>query len=762
MRIFREKLIGCIVLTIAFLLAGCKAQNTATEDNLEKKDVVSEMTEYELLSDIDLAWKDNSLDDWQAIFNLPMEEIKEDGEQLSGTVKYFVCEKGAIRFKNHLAGSYKKNWSGVSGTSVQGSEFAEKIVLDTERVGMQIDLMGPIAGTEDYIAYWEERDENNEITGQEFYKLTESYEKKGEIKVQEKVEGSIVSIAADSKGNYHVLLREGGADGVTYIIISPKGDRIFSALGSFDKSLRILNDGRVVVCEEINKNNKVEGYRFLETDIEKGILNEFATLSLQKMIEETNTREYWPFYVTAKSVNELIWCGKEGLYLCNAQGEQTKLIYRWSNHGIVLESIKDVYAKKDGTIEVIYEDSDGVSYLLLQPTQEQTEIKSITFAVRSINKDAYLSAVSAFNKKYSTYNIELKDDYDETALLTQLGAGDGPVLIDSSLTGFDSLGKLWQPLDGYLHKTGLDLELLPQALDLGKIDGKTYGIVTNFFVRTLIVRDEKLLGWNYNRFLNAVEEFDGVIFTYDYSRERTDYRSTFFDILSNGLDDNFYINPEDDSLIFGSKEFERILKLSERAKKKSTSEVESELQNGRVLCEIYNVARVADLARLSTRLDNGDYVNGYPTINGAKYLITANNPIVVRATAAAEEKQMAYTFLKILLSYDSAIQPINNNSNTMFSVRKDVLEKQFDVYEREYSWSKSDDNIDEMEKPDKEKDRLLLEKILSNSAVQKAFPSGLKDIFDEEFGMYLENKISGALLEKHLKNRVGLYIEENK
>ena len=129
----------------------------------------------------------------------------------------------------------------------------------------------------------------------------------------------------------------------------------------------------------------------------------------------------------------------------------------------------------DGTIEILYQDVGGRNYVVLKPTENKEELKSITIAVSPYNKNAYLSAAAYFVQKYPQYNVIVKDDYDETSLLTQLGAGEGPVLIDTELTGFENLEKLWQPLDGFLEASGLAKEVIPEALELGKIGGVTYG-----------------------------------------------------------------------------------------------------------------------------------------------------------------------------------------------------------------------------------------------------------------------------------------------
>ena len=113
--------------------------------------------------------------------------------------------------------------------------------------------------------------------------------------------------------------------------------------------------------------------------------------------------------------------------------------------------------------------------------------------------------VVEFNKRYPRYHVELKSDYDETALLTELTAGKGPVLIDTLLTGFEEQEQQWEPLDAIMEQLGITEELLPSVLDMGRIHGALYGVVTDFRLRTLITGDSTLKDWDYDAFLQCVE-----------------------------------------------------------------------------------------------------------------------------------------------------------------------------------------------------------------------------------------------------------------
>ena len=110
----------CFTITLVMAACGRAGTSVSAPSDIPKEQIKdnSDVPEnYEFLGEVELAWKDNSLDDWQAVINLPLKELKADGEQLGGAIRYFAGEGGAVRFKNHLVGSYKKT----------GAELAESI-----------------------------------------------------------------------------------------------------------------------------------------------------------------------------------------------------------------------------------------------------------------------------------------------------------------------------------------------------------------------------------------------------------------------------------------------------------------------------------------------------------------------------------------------------------------------------------------------------------------------------------------------------------
>jgi ABC-type glycerol-3-phosphate transport system substrate-binding protein len=197
-----------------------------------------------------------------------------------------------------------------------------------------------------------------------------------------------------------------------------------------------------------------------------------------------------------------------------------------------------------------------------------------------------------------------------------------------------------------------------------------------------------------------------------------------------------------------------------KSKNVSEKRSRSHAKSGAALCELLNVSGAEGLIRLRARRESGERILGYPTKNGAKYLLFGQNPIAVRNTATDEEKKIAYTFLSILLSRESAIASIKGNTYASYSVRKDILDEQFNLYENKAAESGELGNNDPMPTLDREKDQAFFNELIQNAVIQRGFPFGLQQVFDEEFGDYVSGRIGDSALTDHLKNRVRLYLSE--
>lgn len=780
------------------LLAGCAGKNEQDQENAEGKggrqkggSVSIEDIDFSFLAEEEGVWKDNSLDDWQAVINQKVEPILLEGED-EFSFGNRIGEGGFLFFSNHVVyandGTESQyQWSGVNGIRATGEEFSLKLELDPDlESGPTSDLMeangytfGVISGEKGYVAV-KSLLQDGKICGHRFYGLDEDLHELWRKELEDE-SFSIVSVMGDEKGNIHLLLREDAL--LRYVIYSPEWERIFDQREKLDAGFYSMENGGVIVRRMGLQEHTID-YIFYQADLETGELRKLTTFNSAKFQTKA---EMFPLDVTMRNAEEVVWCGSEGVYFTNERTGEESLVYKWGNHGISPNQVLTMAVLKEGWIGILYNDVEGMNYLLLKPTEERTETKTFTIAVSPKNKGVFSGAVAYFSKRHPEYKILLKADYDETSLLTQLGAGDGPIIVDTALTGFEELESLWQPLDGFLEKSGVAEELIPEVAGFGKIGDRTYGIVTSFYVRTLLVKDQSVADWDYEGFLDYLEKQKGDgVFSDSYVGGAPDFQRIFFDCFQNGLSDNYYVNLEDGELIFGTEKFDRILRLSKKAKNGHHATMGVPLREGKVACEIVELWNVNGVNQLRERIEEtGEKVIGFPTKDGARHMLVAGDPVAVRSTCTEEEKRVAYTFLRDMLTKEalsSPNAPVNDGSinRDTFKIRKDVLEDKFEEFDRRQVNSRAQEltngkipelwadylkiqqEAEEIQKSEGQKDREFYWKLIQNGTVKKDFPAALKKVFEEELTEYERGVIDDRMVSEHLQNRFRLYLEEAK
>lgn len=763
----------------SLLLAGCSARVRP----LEGKNAASNTSDTTMVEDIDFSfleeeegsWRDNSLDDWQALINRPTQPYLLEGED-QYSYSTLIGEGGLLFFSNHYLNSTLQ-WSGINGITVKGEEFSHELHIESDENGEPFAYgFGVVSGGEGYVA-GRNLFEDGKLCGYCFYGLDENL-KLLWTKQVESIDGHYLnSIMQDGEGNLHVLLYD--EECLIYVIYSPDGKLIFHQTEKLSAGFYQTEDGGVFVRRRTLLQQTID-YGFYQADLDTGEIKKINSFNGARI---KTKKEMFTLDVTMKSEHEILWCGQEGVYLYDDRTEEEKMLYRWANHGLYPNQVIKMMALKEGRIGILYNDVEGPNFLYLKPTEEKVEERVLTIAVSPKNKGVFSGAAAYFSKRHPEYTIIIKDDYDETSLLTQLGAGDGPIIVDTALTGFEDLQELWQPLDGFLEKSGVMNELIPEVMKAGKIGERTYGIVTNFYIRTLIVSDPAITDWDYEGYLNYLETHGEMgVFSDSYIGGEPNFQKIFFDSLNNGLSDNYYVNVTDDSMIFGTEEFDRVLRLSQKAKKGYHATMGVPLRDGRVACEIVEVFNASSLDQLRERLEeSGEYLIGFPSRDGARHLLVTGAPVAVRCTCTDEEKIVAYTFLRDMLTKAALSAPnyhsAEGSNRDSFRVRQDVLEDLFQEYDRRQAidsfqgkipatveeYQKAyDEALENQKREGGAGNRELMQKLISGGTIKKTFPAALENVFQEELGEYERGIIDDAMVTDHLKNRFRIYLEEMK
>lgn len=333
----------------------------------------------------------------------------------------------------------------------------------------------------------------------------------------------------------------------------------------------------------------------------------------------------------------------------------------------------------------------------------------------------YRAAVVEFNRRYPTCHINMKS-YDRDALLTELSAGKGPVLIDTQMTGFADKEAMWEPIEKVLQQLGVMDNLVDKAMDQGRINGTLYGIVMDFYLETVVTADMELTDWDYDSFLRLLSEREDLKAVMNsYAGDDGWYFILQFFIQD--MEDNYLLDAETATTHFDSEEFRTILHFAkDYCERKDFVDAVEGLEDGQVFCNVITITRPDQLALY--RLAYGDRVNyiGFPSGNGAKTVINCVEPMVMRKNATKEEKELAYAFLEILLSEEIQSEAAND-LNYKLSSRKDVLAEQLaNVSEDDLPNAPGFEPITLNGAIDYEKDAELLYRLLEKAEPKTGFP----------------------------------------
>lgn len=716
------------------------------------------------------AIKDNSLDAYSMVQNAPLQVEEPEGALGGGVSNLFMGSSRAFYFKKHLLGSAKESWDELAFVTGDGEEGSSRFEWGRLSWNDQLWGAGPVAGSDHYLAlniespeedsyryFFTERDEDGQKLRAIPLEVPDGKDIAGAL-------GMISLYAMDSTGTVHLVWHTSG--GWNYQLISPEGEVLaeYDPRGEEILDLVPLSDGRVAFCSRKIGKEETENFLGDGSSGAKTFLRYLDAESGEAAILASSDAS--AYSCTLLDENQLIYADSNGIYLGGMPGQEPKPLYLWVNHGISMRDVPLLQTDGPDRIRLVYEDLEGYHYLCLEPTVEEVEICEITLAVSPYNESALKPMVVEFNKKYPGCHINIKSDYEGTELLTELAAGDGPVLIDTWLTGFQEQEKLWQPLDDMMEELGISEAMVPTVQEAGKINGIQYGVSTDFTIYTLVTAGQETEDWDYDAFIKCIEDRPDLEAVFNVLDEG--YGSYFIMfVLGHGVDDSYFWDAEAGTTDFDSEKFREALEIAKEyvdSKQRIEQEEAAEmLLDGRMLCMEYNMWHVEDIIEFRLAYGEKFHLTGYPTGDGAAHLIDARNPLAVRKTASDKEKLVAYAFLDMCLSYEGQRQAVKNNDFYM-SVRDDVLKEElFNLGEdRRVRLPSTGEEFILRDEFDPEQDGKTLQDLLDRSKPRTAPPKELRDILFEELDRYFDGTITQDQLINNLENRVGLYFEERK
>lgn len=727
-------------ILITAVLTSC---GSPVEQRAEQIDMSWQDETYETVDLLEVENRDNTMDLYSATVRMPVMWEEPEGaiEGVAGC-NLLIQDNGVTVMKKHLFEQYTSNYDSFTVYDLLGNQQVCRLFPEGENT-KQVWVAGNewnsnhlflciLSDESDAVEIWETDTKLQVLRTWEVDCFA--------IQNMELPE----AILCDKEGNIHILSSDDSGTEWNYYIINPQGSVVSSFSGTGRAPhMQFLYEGSVVLCKKTEQGDN--GIWQLAPGNDQ----------LQLLYEMTVDQEVIGY--TMLNQDTELFVGREGVFAQTKSYKEATCLYRWENHGIRITDVEDLLVAEDGTIHMIYADGEGYCYLLLEPTKEKREIMNINFAVSELAYNKYLPAVMEFNRSYPSYHIELVKDYEPMALRTELIAGKGPVIVDTRLTGFENLEDLWQPLDAVLASLGVRDQLIPKVMDAGRIQETMYGIVTNFSIQTALALDS-VQEWNYDSFLKQIQKnntmqaiFDGYGIDDEYG-----FLHNFF---MSDLEDNFFIDKAACTTSFDSDAFRSALACMQKyVSGKGRVLPGKTLLNGEVLCNLFVIGKPEDVAAIEANYNGQVRYIGYPAMSGSKHYLLTDSPISIRVTASEEEKKIAYTFLKIVLSYENQVEA-SRDLNYNLSVRKDVLDDQIEQVKphmnANYHWEMTTgDSVDT------EAVRTKLYYLIEQASVRKNGDNEWRAIFNEEMEQFLRGSITEEMLIHNLDNRIGLYLME--
>ena len=390
-----------------------------------------------------------------------------------------------------------------------------------------------------------------------------------------------------------------------------------------------------------------------------------------------------------------------------------------------------------------------------------------------------------FNKTNSNYRIKVKeymsDDYNSglTQFNNDITSGNGPDIIDISNIDFKQYASkgVLEDLFPYMEKDGMNKsDYLENVLKAYEVDGKLYGIISQFYVTTTVAKTSKVgdtTGWTLSEMLDFAESGNPEnIFQYG---SRT---SIFYYCIYNNIDE--FIDWEKSTCSFDSQDFVRVLefanKFPEEPDYNNTEDegTSAKLRSDKLLLMQTSLSSVQEYQMMNGLFGEDVTYIGYPNSERKGNLIQATGGSAA-INAKSKHKDGAWEFVKTIISDEYQDSLVSEHGSWGFPVKKSSLEKQFELdstpeyYEDENgkqveqmktSWGYDDFNIDiYAAKP--EEVEAVRQIIASAERTSGSVNEELVNIITEETAPFFKGQKTAGETAEIIQNRISIYVKEN-
>ena len=283
---------------------------------------------------------------------------------------------------------------------------------------------------------------------------------------------SFSQFVADAEGNIHftgVYQEEPERLGSAYLVMNQKGELLVERKGysaNLIPRLSTTPDGQrldIMIHTAFLKLQAVPDRQVMAYAYGVNIEESYGWLFIfdletgeEKLLAKwSETPENWdkiPVFITMLDAETMLYADGQKLYRASADGTSPEVLYEWKKHGISPNESENMAAFRDeeGIIRLYcferiagQEPAKAPLLLTFAPVTEKVEVREISIAVTSWREQEYQLAAKEFNRIYPNCEVNLVSYPDEMRLRTELMAGDGPVLIDTSVISFAENKDLW-------------------------------------------------------------------------------------------------------------------------------------------------------------------------------------------------------------------------------------------------------------------------------------------------------------------------------
>lgn len=471
------------------------------------------------------------------------------------------------------------------------------------------------------------------------------------------------------------------------------------------------------------------------------------------------------------------------VYKYNIDTKEKEMYFNWIDCNISSSSVNSYGVLSDGTVAAYIQNwnSSGsqteVAVVKEVDASEITDIKNLTLAMLWMNPDVE-EKIIAFNKSQDSYHITIKTYGDgnmeyEDALNNYMTAITSDPDIDIVLfNGYaDALNFTAKGLNADLYALmEKDEELsredfLPNILTACEYDGKLAFLPTAFSLQTVVGKAEDVgtePGWTVQEMKELLaSKPEGTQLFYGMDR------GTAL-MMSMSLGYNDFINWEDSSCNFDSREFIEVLEFAALFPEQFEYTADSEdsnvlLNEGKVLLDQYYLGDFEQIQMYRAIFGGDTTFIGFPTSEGNGAMLNLINLFGISNNC--EDLDGAWQFLRTFyMPKETSEEEVYYNSYG-FSTRKDEFEKFCENAMKEKegtsTWSWGDFTVEIQPATQEEVDEVK-DLVYHTTAVSGAVSEDISNIIMEEAAAFFSGQKTAEDVAGIIQSRMQVYLSETK